>query len=186
MKRNSKTRYVSGLLALTLATTSIVGGTFAKYTTTSNASDTARVAKFGVEISSDGSLFSNTYKVATDGKSLPAGSDENAELVISSSNDDNVVAPGAANNEGLTISVTGTPEVAVQVEFSVDEDELQDVVLKKGDYSNPTGVGSDTVKVDNDYYPIKYTLKQTTTKPGSGEEKTEKVEETIAEGNLNV
>jgi hypothetical protein len=61
MKKNKMMRLASALLVLTLLTTSLISGTLAKYTTSGNASDTARVAKFGVVINTSGSLFSDAY-----------------------------------------------------------------------------------------------------------------------------
>ena len=48
MKKNKVMRFASLLLIATLLTTSVISGTFAKYTTSDSAQDTARVAKFGV------------------------------------------------------------------------------------------------------------------------------------------
>lgn len=51
-----------------MLTTCMTAGTFAKYTTSDSANDSARVAKFGVTVTADGSLLAkNTQakKVAT-------------------------------------------------------------------------------------------------------------------------
>ncbi|MFR0985955.1 MAG: hypothetical protein ACLSFZ_04975 [Frisingicoccus sp.] len=45
MKKNRMMRLASSLLVLTLLTTCVISGTFAKYTTQAGGSDTARVAK---------------------------------------------------------------------------------------------------------------------------------------------
>ena len=57
MKKNKMMRTASGLLVATLLTTSMISGTFAKYTTQDEASDSARVAKWGVTALATGSLF---------------------------------------------------------------------------------------------------------------------------------
>ena len=49
MKKNRMMRLASVLLVLVLMTSSVVGGTFAKYTTSNNASAEARVAYWGFE-----------------------------------------------------------------------------------------------------------------------------------------
>lgn len=49
MKKNRMMRLASILLVLVLMTSSVVGGTFAKYTTSAESSDTARVAYWGFE-----------------------------------------------------------------------------------------------------------------------------------------
>ena len=49
--KNRFLRLASGLFVLCLITTSVISGTYAKYVTGDNGNDTARVAKWGVEIS---------------------------------------------------------------------------------------------------------------------------------------
>lgn len=101
MKKNWMLRL--GLLAmvLTLVTMPMVSSTYAKYVTAETGSDTARVAKWGVEIvaPADGTVFDTEY-----------------DTTVLSSTADNVVAPGTTGSfAGVTI--TGTPEVDVQVTY---------------------------------------------------------------------
>ena len=68
MKKNRMMRLASILLVLVLMTSSVVGGTFAKYTTSVEGYDTARVAKWGFEpseIELDG-LFNYVYEMDAD------------------------------------------------------------------------------------------------------------------------
>jgi hypothetical protein len=167
----------------------MVSGTFAKYVVQDSATDSARVAKFGVVLKSSGNLFSDTYKVSTagtnsaDGNTPGKNTDElkAASLTVVSSSvtgtdgktthdgikgSDKVVAPGTKNTEGLTFSVTGTPEVAVKLTFEASG---SDIWLGAGTYPNMTNGNTfnDTYE-DTDtftastYYPIKYTLQQST------------------------
>lgn len=99
------------LLALVLVTSCFVGGTFAKYTTANYGTDNARVAKFGVTVHGDSDMFDPTYK--TDDTSVTAITNS----VVALNGKDNLVAPGTKKNNCLTASVTGTPEVAVKVEY---------------------------------------------------------------------
>ena len=99
------------LLALVLVTSCFVGGTFAKYTTGNYGTDNARVAKFGVTVHGDSDMFDPTY--AKDDASLTVS----ANSVVALNGTDNLVAPGTKKNNCLTASVTGTPEVAVKVEY---------------------------------------------------------------------
>ena len=104
------------LLALVLVTSCFVGGTFAKYVRYGGGQDHARVAKFGVTVTAAGDVFAKEY----DAKD-PTVQDYNGQViaksVISSGDDKKVVAPGTANSDILTVSVTGTPEVAVEVKY---------------------------------------------------------------------
>jgi len=62
MKKNKAMRSASVLLVATLLTTSVISGTLAKYTTQDAAEDTARVAKWGVELQAIGNRYGDTYK----------------------------------------------------------------------------------------------------------------------------
>jgi hypothetical protein len=162
----------------------MVSGTFAKYVVQDSATDSARVAKFGVLVNADGNLFSDTYKVSTASDDLgntpgiKGDSTKAATLTVVSSSitgsttnhdglngSDKVVAPGTQNSTGLTFSVTGKPEVAVKLTFEASG---SDVWLGKGTYPNMTNgdtfndtyEATDTFTAKEAYYPIKYTLKQ--------------------------
>lgn len=155
-KKNLAMRAASCLAVATLLTTSIVSGTYAKYVTKGGANDTARVAKFGVEVKAEGELFSKTYYEATDNSPNGTGN-----LTVVSSDDAKLVAPGTNSGKGLKISVSGKPEVAVKVDISVAAG-YEDVFLSEGIYTDVTTsatVPATKFKVVDKYRPIKYTLK---------------------------
>jgi hypothetical protein len=134
------------LLAIVLVTSSIIGTTFAKYVTAESGTDSARVAKWGITISATGNLFSNQYVNKDNGNE--AGT---TNLTIKST--ENVVAPGSQNTTGLTIGVTGTPEVDYTIAVE-NNTTTKDVFLKAGTYK----VGDEEYTITTDYYPIKYTV----------------------------
>lgn len=107
MKKNWAMRAAFIMVALTLITSCFVGGTFAKYVTSGNGTDTARVAKFGVVVTATGDAFETTY-AKTDSTFTVA------DDTVVSSNENKVVAPGT-DHEVAIITITGTPEVAVRV-----------------------------------------------------------------------
>lgn len=109
MKKNKMMRTASVLLVLTLLTVCVISGTFAKYVTSGEGSDSARVAKFGVAINAHGTTFAQTY--AKDDQSATTITDS----VVSSDNS-KVVAPGTSG-ELANATITGTPEVAVNVKY---------------------------------------------------------------------
>ena len=143
MKKNKMMRAASGLLVATLLTTSIISGTFAKYVTSDSASDTARVAKWGVVATVSGDLFGATYSAVENGNSIITHSTNGGTVssgVNASDPSDFVVAPGTKNDTGMTISVSGTPEVATKVTIDEAEDASgrnyanSDIYLKSGKY----------------------------------------------------
>ena len=156
MKKNTMMRIASFLLIAVLLSTSAISGTYAKYVTKASGYDTARVAKFGVEVAVTGSLFSQTYVEVADGN-IPGSSD----LTVKSSDADKLVAPGTQNDAGLTFSIKGTPEVKVDVDITIDDTSLRDVYLLAGDYLNYTTGNNitDTFNLASTYNPLIFTLK---------------------------
>ena len=117
-RKNHTLKLAGILLALVLVTSCFVGGTFAKYVTEGTGSDSARVAKFGVKVTANGSTFANAY--ATDDNTVTGI----ANSVVSSEETKNVVAPGTSGNM-VSMTLAGTPEVAVNVKYAAT------VTLKK-------------------------------------------------------
>lgn len=155
MKKNKMMRTASVLAVAVLLTTCAISGTFAKYVTSDSVNDHARVAKFGVVVTADGTLFSNTYKDA------PETTD--AIITVKSDNGDKVVAPGTNNGaDTFKFSITGQPEVDVKVEVKVEFPEAgteKDVFLKQATgLPDMTTGDDDTFNLAQDYYPVKYSL----------------------------
>ena len=128
MKKNRMMRLASILLVLVLMTSSVVGGTFAKYVTSVESFDKARVAYWGFQSENSMNitgLFANTYGSTVD-----------------SINDDDVLAPGTdgkatfqfAWDEDTTawddaaVNVTG-PEVSY--EFKIEVEEVIDKLIEE-------------------------------------------------------
>ncbi len=137
MKKNKAMRAAGVLVIATLLTTCLTAGTFAKYTTTDSATDSARVAKFGVTVVANGSLYGSAY--AANHADTPVVADNT--VTVKASNGDNVVAPGTKNDSGIGFAVNGKPEVDVKVIATV---EAEDIFLAQGRYATmvkkPAGV----------------------------------------------
>ena len=143
MKKNKILRLASVMLMLCLITTCAISGTFAKYTTSGTAGDTARVAKWGVEVdvTAQDALFEVKYEneevigttAVGDGWSVVASED--------------VIAPGTTGE--LDVSLTGSPEVAVKVTYSATL-ELGENWMVDGDFYCPIvfNVGGTEIKQD--------------------------------------
>lgn len=157
MKKNRMMRLASVLLIMTLLSTSVISGTFAKYVTEASSYDQARVAKWGVTVTAQGdAMFKNQYSNTENG------------VTVKSVDNAKVVAPGTSSTEGgsATFSINGTPEVTTKVDVNID-DGFKDIYLKAGTYTDFTKVvdynGTTplyaTFTLSNDYYPVKWTLK---------------------------
>lgn len=149
-KKHWTLRAAGLLFALVLITSCFVGGTFAKYVKSVSGTQMARVARFGVEITAkDNTAFKTTY--TTDATGLSS--------VISS--DEKVVAPGTGEDDTVTLSITGKPEVAVHVELAMKEEEIMDVFLKNGTYPDLTTANpDDDFNLAKPYHPVVFTLKK--------------------------
>ena len=170
MKKNVMMRLAAILLVCVLASTCGISGTYAKYVTTASGNDTARVAKFGVQLFILGGSFADQYK--TDDATYSS----TIEYSVDSDNGDNVVAPGTKDDGSFTFEIKGTPEVAVKVDCIL-ADTFKDVYLKAGTYIDYTKVlgytaGGEAIygqfTLTEDYYPIVYTLTKDGTKVKSG------------------
>lgn len=92
------------LLAAVVATSYSVSGTYAKYTSSSEGTDSARVAKWGINMENVVDLFASDY---TDVKSA-----DNGDGTF-----DNVVAPGTEGS--YTFTIDGAPETNYTLEVDV-------------------------------------------------------------------
>ena len=164
MTKNKFLKIASLLVMLCLISTCAISTTFAKYTTRDEASDTARVAKWGVRLTVSGDdMLKNSYS-----------NSDNTVTVLSSSSTENVVAPGTSGSS--VFSIVGTPEVMTQItiEFNVTED----VWLKAGKYHDAT-TGANECTLTENYFPVVFTLKQTHNRNGAMQTPV-----TLATGNL--
>jgi len=158
MKKNRMMRLASILMIAVLMTTCTISGTFAKYVTEASATDTARVAKWGVGITTSGALFSEQYKdepiVAIDDATITV------QVYEAASVEQNVVAPGTQNSDGLTFTLTGRPEVDVAVKVALDVTDIKLAAANDTYLDYTTGNDlMDTFDLAADYYPIVFTLK---------------------------
>ena len=159
-KKHWTLRAAGLLFALVLITSCFVGGTFAKYVTSKSASDIARVARFGVKITAeDHTAFKTTYTTDATGLSIDTNT-------VISGDGEKVVAPGTKEDDTVTFSITGTPEVAVHVELTMTG---MDVFLEAGTYLDLTTTSpTDTFILAKPYYPVVFTLKQNGTELARG------------------
>ena len=115
--KNKTMRAASILMVAVLLSTCAISGTFAKYVTSDNGTDTARVAKWGVTID----VFNDLTDPDTDEMFGTQYDNEISTSVkkVLSSNGNDVIAPGT---EGTLAKVTisGTPEVVVDLKADVD------------------------------------------------------------------
>ena len=110
-------RLGSAMLVLALITTCAIATTFAKYTTSATGNDTARVAYWGwtntsgyLSSSADLNLFATSY--AKDDTSATSTN------TVSSSNDQNVVAPGTEGKVDVTFAYTAYDDTTSKYDAS--------------------------------------------------------------------
>ena len=129
MKKNVFLKLASALLVLCLASTCAIGTTFAKYTTADSASDTARVAKWGITVAVSGTLFGTDY-ATTPNDSIAAATQQS----VSSLDAAKVVAPGTKNFTGFQVKLSGQPEVAYKITANTNDVTIEDIWLKANTY----------------------------------------------------
>lgn len=111
LKNNRTMRAAVLLLALVLITSCFVGGTFAKYVTSGDAADHARVAKWGVTVTAHGTgdVFAKEYDAV-------AGQDN----TVIAGGEYKVISPGTKKENATLVTLSGQPEVAVNVTYSAE------------------------------------------------------------------
>ncbi|WP_165247619.1 hypothetical protein [Adlercreutzia sp. ZJ141] len=146
MEKNRSLRTASGLFVLVLLTICVVGATYAKYVTSDDATDTARVAKWGVTFAADTDLFSQSYKDA-------AVTDDTATVKVGTTDVKNLVAPGTTGTGfGVMESNTAKPEVSYGVTIEL-----------KGDAKMPMLKYRPNDGSETNYEPVKFTVSNGTT-----------------------
>ena len=127
MKKNNMLRIASVLLVAVLLSTCAISGAFAKYTTSGTATDSARVAAFGINVDMGAvDAFGKAYAPVAGGNAvftnfLPEDDAENGVAnaaanaeATSVRAEAKVVAPGTKGSLG-GYSITGTAEVDVEI-----------------------------------------------------------------------
>ena len=118
--KNRTMRVAALLLTLTLMTSCFVGGTFAKYTTAGESMDSARVAKWGVQISSTGMMFGeHSTKTVDNAVALEYTGSVDTQGKIPGDGESKLVAPGT-HGDMFKVLLSGIPEVAVRVTYVAD------------------------------------------------------------------
>lgn len=184
MKKNKMMRIASILLVVTLLSTCVISGTFAKYVTKAEGTDEARVAKWGVLLSLNaGNTFSNEYKTHD--------TTYTSAVSVKSEDDANVVAPGtSAADIGAEIkaSISGKPEVATRYAITIEN--IKDIVLPAGEHTDYTVLNQTTdadgkityaydgkFTTTEDYSPLKWTLKLGDTSLATGKSLTDVIDQ---------
>lgn len=173
MRKNKMMRTAAVLGVATMLTASVLSGTFAKYTTTAEGTDSARVARWGVKITmaNDDSIFSSTYAKNSTDTQTNITNTVVAKTHTDSVAGDKVVAPGTSGE--TTFSISGTPEVAFKLDVAVSDNSAikvekdKDISMSAGEFAD----GEVKVKLTKDYEPIKFTLSK---KSGNTYEKVKK------------
>ena len=128
MKKNMFMRLAMALVLLVLVTTSAVGGTYAKYVTGDDADSEARVAKWGVTVAAKmDDIFEPGYNTADN----PTASADVSSVFADGTAQ--LLAPGTKDEQAAALVLTGTPEVMVEVVYTLDV-EFEGWEIDTGEY----------------------------------------------------
>lgn len=124
MKKNKMMRIASVLLVAVLLSTCAISGTFAKYTSKATASDTARVAKWDIEVEDTNIAVTGAQPTVT--FDLFNCTDTNVDT--DGSGAEKVIAPGTAGSFELTIE--NLSEVKAKYTIELSETNAGNIPLK--------------------------------------------------------
>ena len=118
MKKNKMMRIASVLLVAVLLSTSVISGTFAKYTSTATGTDSAKVAKWDFKVNGS-TVNSNTFtfdlfKTIND-------TDGSAETDINPS-DGTIIAPGTQGSFEITLKNDSEVTAQYTIDYTVTND----------------------------------------------------------------
>lgn len=141
-KKNVTLRAAAVLFALALITSCFVGGTFAKYVTNGTGSDKARVAKFGVTVTANGTMFAEKYDTDKEAKTVVS-----SRVGVAEGDKDNVVAPGTSGKM-VSMKLSGQPEVDVHVNYAPTVTLSDNWTMEDGTFYCPLQITIGTVTID--------------------------------------
>lgn len=157
-----KSMMLGGLLAAVVVTAYSVSGTYAKYISSVDLTDEARVAKWGFAAKDENGNLITDNKIDLFAKSYTVDGNEGSLKYVETSNTDKVVAPGTKGE--YSFSLEGEVETRYALKFEIDETKNTDIVVY---YSLKDGAvdktSLSTTKFDGalEYRPIRYTVKYT-------------------------
>ena len=125
MKKNKMMRIASILAVAVLLSTCVIGGTFAKYSTEATTSDSARVAKWDIEV--------EDAKIAVTGDQPTVTFDlfnyTDANVDTNGANDDaKVIAPGTTGS--FTLTIENLSEVNAEYTIALAETNANNIPLQ--------------------------------------------------------
>lgn len=115
MRKNKIMRAASGLLVATLLTTSVISGTFAKYTSSASGSDQARVAKWSFKVKDTDIVSSRSYTFDLF-KTVNGYDDTTDDAEVKNGTDENIIAPGTSGSFALELK----NESEVTAKYAID------------------------------------------------------------------
>ena len=130
MRKNKMMRLASGLLVAVLLTTCAISGTFAKYISTASGSDTARVAKWSIEVEGTDIAISPNTTIAFDLFDTvkdTAGADEE-HVSTAAVGQPAIIAPGTSGS--FRLDVANTSEVDAKYTIVLAETNAGEIPLK--------------------------------------------------------
>ena len=120
MTTKKSTKRIALLTALVLVTACFIGGTIARYVTSTSSEDEARVAIWGINGGTiQMELFDSSY-------------DANGTKIAESSDGDKIIAPGTSMSSAFSImdvNSTIAPEVMYEVGINLDDSEIAPEIL---------------------------------------------------------
>lgn len=119
MKKNRMMRLASILLVCVLLTTSVISGTYAKYISTASGDDTARVAKWSIEVNGTDIAVSNPEITFDLFNTVLDTVDGKKERNVLEGVSETIIAPGTKGSFELAIDNTSEVTAKYAIDFSV-------------------------------------------------------------------
>ena len=128
MRTNKMMRIASALLVAVLLTTCAISGTFAKYISTASGSDSARVAKWSIEVEGDDIAVSPERTITFDLFNTVNDTAGATEENVTVGSGETIIAPGTSGS--FTLDIANTSEVDATYTIELAEANAGNIPLK--------------------------------------------------------
>ena len=130
MKKNTMMRVASALLVAVLLTTCAISGTFAKYVSTSNGSDSARVAKWDIKL--EEAAMSQTFTFDLFNTVKDSNGTDN-ETDVKAGDGETIIAPGTSGSFEINLKNDSEVNAKYAIAYTVTNANNIPVQFKIGD-----------------------------------------------------
>lgn len=118
-KRSTFMRVAGGMMVVSMLATCVISGTMAKYTSSASGSDTARAAKWSIDVNGTNIATADTFTLDLFSTVGDEGNPYEDDVDVKNGDNENIVAPGTGGV--FDIAITNDSEVTADFDLKLTE-----------------------------------------------------------------